>query len=44
MTAAPIQAKKRMQFSMPLEANEKVELFRNFSSSILPLFWIEEVF
>ncbi|KAG5888615.1 hypothetical protein JTB14_037827 [Gonioctena quinquepunctata] len=41
-TGSPLYAKKRLQFSMPLDPIQKVELFRNFTETVLPLFWIEE--
>lgn len=43
MTGSPVYAKKRLQFNMPLKANPKVELFNNFTETVLPLFWVEEV-
>nr|AIX97076.1 sensory neuron membrane protein 1 [Monochamus alternatus] len=42
MTGSPVFAKKRLQFNMPLKANPKIELFNNFTETILPIFWIEE--
>ncbi|CAH0560924.1 unnamed protein product [Brassicogethes aeneus] len=41
-TGSPLYAKKRLQFNMPLNANDKVDLFKTMPSSVLPLFWIEE--
>ncbi|KAJ8948285.1 hypothetical protein NQ318_020772 [Aromia moschata] len=41
-TGSPVYAKKRLQFSMPLEPNPKVDLFHNITETILPLFWVEE--
>ncbi|CAG9762361.1 unnamed protein product [Ceutorhynchus assimilis] len=42
MTGSPLHARKRLQFSMPLEPNAKVDLFHNFTTTVFPLFWIEE--
>ncbi|KAJ8971698.1 hypothetical protein NQ317_014681 [Molorchus minor] len=41
-TGGPVYAKKRLQFSMPLETNPKVDLFHNFTETVLPMFWVEE--
>jgi hypothetical protein len=43
ITGGPVAAAKRLQFSMPLEPNEKVPLFNKLPSTVLPLFWVEEV-
>nr|AUF73093.1 sensory neuron membrane protein [Anoplophora chinensis] len=42
MTGGPVYAKKRLQFNMPLQANPKVDIFNNFTESVLPIFWVEE--
>ncbi|XP_057661882.1 sensory neuron membrane protein 1-like [Diorhabda carinulata] len=42
LTGGPVSVKKRLQFSMPLEPNQKVDLFKNFSSTVIPIFWVEE--
>nr|QDD67778.1 sensory neuron membrane protein [Galeruca daurica] len=42
LTGGPVSAKKRLQFSMPLEPNQKVELFKNFTPTVIPIFWVEE--
>nr|APC94222.1 sensory neuron membrane protein 1a [Pyrrhalta maculicollis] len=42
LTGGPLSAKKRLQFSMPLEPIQKVDLFKNFSNNVIPLFWVEE--
>lgn len=42
-TGSPVFAAKRLQFNMPLEPMAKVDLFKNFKETIIPLFWIEEV-
>nr|ALR72542.1 sensory neuron membrane protein SNMP1a [Colaphellus bowringi] len=42
ITGSPLYARKRLQFSMPLESTQKVELFKNFTGTVLPIFWIEE--
>ncbi|XP_050507504.1 sensory neuron membrane protein 1-like [Diabrotica virgifera virgifera] len=42
MTGGPVSAKKRLQFSMPLEPNQKVDLFKNFTTTVIPMFWVEE--
>ncbi|KAF7268328.1 hypothetical protein GWI33_018522 [Rhynchophorus ferrugineus] len=42
MTGSPVSARKRLQFNMPLEPNPKIELFSNFTPTVLPLFWVEE--
>ncbi|KAJ8927991.1 hypothetical protein NQ314_019519 [Rhamnusium bicolor] len=41
-TGSPVYAKKRLQFSMPLQPNPKVDLFNNFTDTVLPMFWVEE--
>ncbi|CAH1159902.1 unnamed protein product [Phaedon cochleariae] len=41
-TGSPLYAKKRIQFSMPLEPVQKVELFNNFTATTFPVFWVEE--
>ncbi|KAL1489742.1 hypothetical protein ABEB36_013677 [Hypothenemus hampei] len=42
LTGSPVSARKRLQFNMPLEPNPKVEIFHNFTPTILPIFWVEE--
>uniref|UniRef100_A0AAR5PYB4 Sensory neuron membrane protein 1 n=1 Tax=Dendroctonus ponderosae TaxID=77166 RepID=A0AAR5PYB4_DENPD len=42
LTGSPLSARKRLQFNMPLEPNPKVELFHNFTPTVLPIFWVEE--
>ncbi|XP_074041319.1 sensory neuron membrane protein 1 isoform X2 [Leptinotarsa decemlineata] len=42
ITGSPLSARKRLQFNMPLEPNQKVDLFKNFSATVIPVFWIEE--
>ncbi|KAJ3631491.1 hypothetical protein MTP99_012614 [Tenebrio molitor] len=42
ITGGPVAAAKRLQFSMPLEPNEKVPIFNKLPSTVLPLFWVEE--
>ncbi|XP_066245542.1 sensory neuron membrane protein 1-like [Euwallacea similis] len=42
LTGSPVSARKRLQFNMPLEPVAKLELFRNFTPTVLPLFWVEE--
>ncbi|CAG9861579.1 unnamed protein product [Phyllotreta striolata] len=42
LTGGPVSAKKRLQFSMPLEPIQKVDIFKNFTSTVLPMFWVEE--
>jgi len=43
LTGSPVYAKKRLQFNMPLEPNQKIDMFKNITPTVLPLFWIEEV-
>ncbi|CAG9861578.1 unnamed protein product [Phyllotreta striolata] len=42
MTGSPLQVRKRLQFSMALESTQKVDLFKNVTNTIIPLFWVEE--
>ncbi|RZC31976.1 sensory neuron membrane protein 1-like, partial [Asbolus verrucosus] len=42
MTGGPVAARKRLQFSMPIEPNPKVQIFNNLPTTVLPLFWVEE--
>ncbi|KAJ8915889.1 hypothetical protein NQ315_015502 [Exocentrus adspersus] len=42
LTGSPVYARKRLQFNMPLKTNPKVDLFNNFSETVLPMFWVEE--
>nr|ALR72543.1 sensory neuron membrane protein SNMP1b [Colaphellus bowringi] len=42
MTGTPIEARKRLQFNLPVSASEKITLMRNVSTSLHPIFWIEE--
>ncbi|KAJ3662444.1 hypothetical protein Zmor_006794 [Zophobas morio] len=42
MTGGPVAAAKRLQFNMPLEPNEKVQIFNKLPNTVLPLFWVEE--
>nr|CAH7722186.1 unnamed protein product [Callosobruchus chinensis] len=41
-TGSPLFARKRLQFNMPLEPIQKLDLFKNFTETVLPIFWIEE--
>ncbi|CAH1963590.1 unnamed protein product [Acanthoscelides obtectus] len=41
-SGSPLFARKRLQFNMPLEPVPKLELFKNFTETVVPMFWIEE--
>ena len=36
-------AKQRIQFNIQLLKTDKIELFKDLSGDIVPLFWIDEV-
>ncbi|XP_050300460.1 sensory neuron membrane protein 1-like isoform X2 [Anthonomus grandis grandis] len=42
-SGSPVWARKRLMFSMPMEPNPKVDLFHNFTPTVFPIFWVEEV-
>ncbi|XP_076179676.1 sensory neuron membrane protein 1 [Ptiloglossa arizonensis] len=42
MTATPLSAHKRLQFSMFLHPIEKFKLMKKFPECLFPIFWIEE--
>ncbi|KAJ8927990.1 hypothetical protein NQ314_019518 [Rhamnusium bicolor] len=42
MTGTPIEAKKRIQFNLPVTPNNKITLMKNISQALHPIFWIEE--
>lgn len=43
MTGSPVQAFKRLQFSIPLHPYAKVPLMKNLPETVIPLVWVEEV-
>ncbi|XP_025831744.1 sensory neuron membrane protein 1 isoform X2 [Agrilus planipennis] len=43
MTGTPLGARKRLQFSMPLEPIPKISFMKNLPTTILPVFWVEEI-
>ncbi|XP_015438364.1 PREDICTED: sensory neuron membrane protein 1-like [Dufourea novaeangliae] len=42
MTATPLSAHKRLQFSIFLHSVEKFKLMKKFPECLFPLFWVEE--
>ncbi|KAK5643369.1 hypothetical protein RI129_007214 [Pyrocoelia pectoralis] len=42
MTGTPVSGKKRLQFNLPLEPVEKVNVMKNVPTALLPLLWVEE--
>ncbi|XP_011306891.1 sensory neuron membrane protein 1 [Fopius arisanus] len=42
LAGAPIEAAKRLQFSMFIQPVEKFKLMKTFPNALLPLFWVEE--
>ncbi|GLH13168.1 Sensory neuron membrane protein 1, partial [Gryllus bimaculatus] len=42
ITGTPLEARKRLQFSLPIHPVEKVALLANVPTALVPLFWVEE--
>ncbi|KAJ8971696.1 hypothetical protein NQ317_014679, partial [Molorchus minor] len=42
LTATPIEARKRMQFNLPISPNSKIDLMKSIPDALHPIFWVEE--
>lgn len=43
MTGTPLAARKRLQFSLPIEPIAKVSFMKTLPEALLPIMWVEEV-
>lgn len=43
MTGTPLEAKKRLQFNLPIQPQSKIDLMKNLPVALHPMFWVEEV-
>lgn len=43
MTGTPVAARKRLQFSLPIEPIAKVSFMKTLPEALLPIMWVEEV-
>ncbi|XP_044727690.1 sensory neuron membrane protein 1-like isoform X2 [Chrysoperla carnea] len=42
MSGTPMEARKRLQFNIPLEKIDKIALMKELPEALVPIFWIEE--
>lgn len=42
LTGAPLQAYKRLQFSLEVKPIPEIEMLKNIPELYFPLFWVEE--
>lgn len=42
MTGSPLSARKRLQFSLPMEPVPKVSFMKDMPTAMMPLMWVEE--
>lgn len=42
MTGSPLNIAKRLQFNLDVEPIDSVDVMKNLTKMVMPLFWVEE--